>query len=274
MKRLLVSAVCIGLVVVSVFTLFGVRGDVARENITKRIDSMLGSMDVKRKEIEHSVSSMKEALLQLRKAKIKAQVKSDQIGRKLTKAESDIENCDDALGHMRNHVMSAETVQLAGREYNPSQLKELAQRILCQRTVCVDQLDGLRQAKQRLQKVVGTLERKRSDYESKLVAIQNQVSVIDSNRIALSAMQQAAQAMDGSDSNLSRNVTQLEEKVNDLYADVEAELIVQDAKWQEDESLQELNTVDSIVSALRPAEDVINQIDAILAESKIAEVQK
>lgn len=274
MKKLLVSAVCIGVVVVSAFTLFGARGDVARENITKRIDSMLGSMDVKRKEIEHSVSSMKEGLLQLRKAKIKAQVKSDQIGRKLTKAESDIGNCDDALGHVRNHLTSAETVQLAGREYNPSQLKELAQRILCQRTVCVDQLDGLRQAKQRLQKVVGTLERKRSDYESKLVAIHNQVSVIDSNRIALSAMQQAAQAMDGSDSNLSRNVTQLEEKVNDLYADVEAELIVQDAKWQEDESLQELNTVDSIVSALRPAEDVINQIDAILAESKIAEVQK
>jgi hypothetical protein len=164
MKKLLVSAVCIGLVVVSAFTLFGARGDVARENITKRIDSMLGSMDVKRKEIEHSVSSMKEGLLQLRKAKIKAQVKSDQIGRKLTKAKSDIGNCDDALGHVRNHLTSAETVQLAGREYNPSQLKELAQRILCQRTVRVDQLDGLRQAKQRLQKVVGTLERKRSDY--------------------------------------------------------------------------------------------------------------
>jgi hypothetical protein len=98
--------------------------------------------------------------------------------------------------------------------------------------------------------------------------------VIDSNRIALSAMKKAAQAMDGSESNLSRNVAQLEEKGNDLYADVEAELIVQDAKWQEDESLQEVNTVDSIVSALRPAEDVINQIDAILAESKIAEVQK
>ena len=44
--------------------------DVAKDKIQAKIDSILGTMDVKRKEIEISVANLKEGINGLRRAKI------------------------------------------------------------------------------------------------------------------------------------------------------------------------------------------------------------
>ena len=86
MRRMMIGLTI--LVVVVVYTLPGcsdgtkARIEVAKDAAVKKIDSLLGSMDVKRKEIDLSLGSMKEAVNGIAKAKIKAQVKHDQIDAK------------------------------------------------------------------------------------------------------------------------------------------------------------------------------------------------
>jgi chromosome segregation ATPase len=269
MKRVSVVVLVCGLVAVGTVAGCGARAEVAKEKIVHRIDSMLGSMDVKRKEAERSVAAMKEGLMGLRKAKIRAQVKHDQVQRKATTVEVSIGDIDDSLKTLRGHLVSNTETQIAGKTYSVSELNGLAKRLIKERDACDSQLAGFKQALSRLQKVSETLQSKQTDYEDKLTEIENQLAVIDSNRIALNAMKDAAEAMDGSEKSLAGNVAQLEEKVNDLYADVEAELMGEDARWSDSATRQELESVDAIVSAMQTADDTISRIDSIFSQSTV-----
>lgn len=274
MKNVVVAVLLCSLVAIASLAGCGVRAEVAKEKVIQRIDSMLGSMDVKRKEIEHSVIALKDGLSELRKAKIKAQVKDDQVGRKVADVEDNIRRSDSSLRTLREHLTVGSSVELAGTTYTAAKLNQLSKRVIRQRQDYAAQLAGFTKAQSRLQKVVETLEAKQTDYESKLADIEHQLAVIDSNRLALNAMKDAAEAMDGSEKSLSQNVAQLEEKVNDLYADVEAELIGEDAEWQHRAGSRSLTSADAIVEAMQTADDTIGEIDAILAESYLADTSK
>ena len=274
MKNVVVAVLLCGLVAAFSVSGCGVRAEVAKDKMIKRIDSMLGSMDVKRKEIERSVSALKDGLTELRKAKIKAQVKHDQVGRKVADVEDNIRRSDSSLRTLRGHLTAGSSVELAGTTYTAVELNQLSKRVICQRQEYGGQLAGFTKAQSRLQKVVETLEAKQTDYEGKLADIEHQLAVIDSNRLALNAMKDAAEAMDGSEESLSENVAQLEEKVSDLYAEVEAELIGEDAEWQHRSSQPFLTSTDAIVEAMQTVDNTIGEIDTILAESQLADASK
>jgi len=274
MKKVVVAAVLFAVVAAFSVSSFGVRAEVAREKVIARIDSMLGSMDVKRKEIEVSVVALQEGLTQLRKAKIKSQVKHDQIGRKVAAAENNVDTTDRSLKTLREQLASGSAVNLAGTTYTVAELNQVSKRVIRQRQEYAQQLSGFDMAKSRLQRVVSTLEAKQSNYESKLADIEHQLAVIDSNRLALNAIKDAAKAMTGSEESLSGNVAQLEEQVNDLYADVEAELISEDAEWQGRESSRLLTTQDEIIQTMQTADDTIGEINAILSETQLADASK
>jgi phage shock protein A len=121
-------------------------------------------------------------------------------------------------------------------------------------------LSGLRGSQARLKKVVATLERKQRDYEQKLSAIDNRLAVIDASRITLTAMKDAAEAMGSGDQGLTRSVEKLEEKVSDLYAEVQTELIVEDAKWDDSAGM------DAFIVNLQKPTDTIEAIDKVLGQ--------
>ena len=152
-------------------------------------------MDVKRKEIEISVNGMKEGINNLRKAKIKAQVSNEQIQRQAQPLEEKLVNTDSALKTIRGHLEAAKPVEIAGKTYSQDDLNDMTDRILQARKLYVGQLDGFHEAETRLNKVASTLERKQLDLQKQLADIEGQLVVIDSNRIALVAMQQSAEAM-------------------------------------------------------------------------------
>jgi len=80
------------------FVLFrGARVEVAGQKLKEKIDNILGQMDLKRKEIEISVDGLKEGINGLRKAKIKAQVSSEQIQRRARPQEERLASMDKAL---------------------------------------------------------------------------------------------------------------------------------------------------------------------------------
>jgi len=265
MKRVFVIVVC-GILAAAFGC--GARMEVAKDKVKEKIDSLLGSMDVKRKEIEISVNGMKEGINSLRKAKIKVQVSNEQIQREAQPLEERLGNTDSALQKLRGHLEASEPVEIAGKTYNQEELKDLADRILRARKVCVGQLDGFHSAETRLNKVASTLERKQQDIQTHLTDIEGQLVVIDSNRIALVAMQQSAEAMGENDSSLAQSLDHLQKKVNALYVDIEVGLRTEDAKWAEDLATNEIDATENLVTGLQNPSDTIAEIDQILAKKQ------
>jgi FtsZ-binding cell division protein ZapB len=266
MKRLFVIVVCGALASILAHGCEA-RMQVATERVKEQIDSLLGSMDVKRKAIEISVNGLKEGINSLRKAKIKVQVSNDQIQREARPLEEKMDNTDSALKTLRGHLEASEPVEIAGKTYNQEELKDLADRILRARKVCVGQLDGFHSAETRLDKVASTLERKQLDLQQHLADIEGQLVVIDSNRIALVAMQKSAEAM-GDDASLAQNLDHLQKKVNSLYADIEVGLRTEDARWAEDLATTEVDATQSLVAGIQNPRDTIAEIDQILVKKQ------
>ena len=264
MKKIVAVSVC-GLLLIGLVTGgCGARTEVAKEKALEKIDSLLGSMDVKRKEIELSVKAIQDSLTGLQKAKIKAKVQSDQLARKVEPIEVKVTTIDGTLRKLREHLQSGTSVEFAGRSYRPQELQAMANQVIAERKGIAEQLHGLQDAQSRLETVVGSLERKQADYDLKLSAIEGQIAAIDANRIALTAMKNAAQLLDGSDASLADSVAKLEEKVNHLYADVQTELIFEDATWDETRVAEQLDSVDTFIAAAQQPVDTITMIDKLL----------
>jgi hypothetical protein len=97
-----------------------------------------------------------------------------------------------------------------------------------------------------------------------LFRLEGQIAEIDAKRIALKAMKDASTAMVENEENLARNVDQLEDQVLDLFADVQAELWVEDEKWNAASLETELISADAIVAATQDPTDMIAEIDRVL----------
>lgn len=267
MNRIVVAVVvCVALVVACVYGC-GARMEVARDKIQAKIDNILGSMDVKRKEIEISVANLKEGIDGLRRAKIKAQVCDDQIHRQAKPQEEKLADMDAALKILKGHLQTGKPVEIAGKTYSPAELKEMAARVMEARKACAGQLAGLHESQGRLQKVASTLERRQHDAEGRLAAIEGQLAVIDSNRIALTAMQQSAAALGENDGTLAKSLDRLQDKVNSLHADVEVDLRCEDEKWAETEAAsKDSDSVEATVARLQGNHDTLAEIDKILGK--------
>ncbi len=246
----------------------GARTEVAGDKVLSKIDSLLGSLDVTRKEVEISTKALKDGIKGLRKAKIKAQVKLDQLQRKITPINEQIASVDVALQKMRGHLESKKPVKIGEKTYNPEELKEMANKIIQARKALVSQKDSFKSPEASLKKAVATLERKQQEYQKKLTNLESQIVAIDSKVIALKAMKDASATMGDSESSLADNVEDLENKVNDLYAEVETEMLEEDEKWNEAAAESEINSVDKFIDAAQEPSDVLGEIDAILGKSK------
>lgn len=262
-KHLKAPLVAVVLMMVSIVGC-GSRVEVAKEKALTKIDSLLGTMEVKRKEIDISIRALNDGINGLRKAKIKAQVKHDQLEQKVIPISDKIASVDQSLKKLRADLVSGEPVDIAGKTYRPQELKQMAGRVLNARKDYVAQRDGLMEAEQSLQNVVSTLERKQQGYEQRLFRLEGQIAEIDAKRIALKAMKDASTAMDKSEENLARNVDQLEDQVLDLFADVQAELWVEDEKWNAASLETELISADAIIAATQDPSDMIAEIDRVL----------
>ena len=274
MRKVVWVVIGLGLLAAVAVTTSPARVEVAKDKVIAKLDSLLGSTAVQRKEIEHSVSALKEGLHGIQKAKIMAQVKHEQLGRRAEPVEREVAVIDASLGKLRNHLATQEVLLIGGKAYQPEDVKGMADTLIRRRKERSEQLDGLRAAQTRLQKVVTTLERKQAEYEKRLAGIESQLAVIDSNRVALTAMKDAARSMEANDKGLAENVAQLEDKVNSLYADVEAELRMEDAHWDTTGTRREMQSADDILKAVGSPKDTIAEIDDLLGKSKVASNSK
>ena len=246
----------------------GARVEVAKEKALEKIDSLLGSMDVKRKEVELSLNALKDGVAGIRKAKIKAQVKHDQISQQAEPFHAKITQADTTLKKLRDHLASNEAVEIAGTKYSPDELKKMASEVIAARKSNADQIAGFEKSKANLKKVISTLEARQREYEARISSLEGQIAQIDTQAVALKAMKDASASMGDANATLDENVTNLEDKVNDLFADMQVELLAEGEQWDATAADKQIDSVDAFIQATQEPTDTIAEIDRILGDGK------
>jgi uncharacterized coiled-coil DUF342 family protein len=94
------------------------RTQVAKKNVLDRLDGVLGKLDVQRQEIDTGIKSTAQAIDGIRKAKIKAQVKMEQIDEKAKPHEEKVAQCDQALLKLRDLLAAMVSVNLKSNVRN------------------------------------------------------------------------------------------------------------------------------------------------------------
>ena len=235
-----------------------VRTEVAGENIGARIDTFLGGMEVKRKEIEHRVKGLQDGLTKLRKSKIRAQVQHDFLENRIEPIQRRRDSINAALKSIREPLATGSSAKIGGESFQPQQLQRLARQMLQDRDRCDQEIGSLRNSKTQLASIVTTLEGQQSEYEQRLSVIQSQLAIIDAKQSTLIATKQAAAAIDGDAATLVGSVSQLESKVGELYADIEAELISENARWNEGKASE---SMEMVIAAAESSNNLVSRID-------------
>jgi chromosome segregation ATPase len=269
MRRLsLVLALCLVPTALVVMYGCGPRAEVAKKKLTDRLDDMLGKMDVQRAEIDDGIKATKKAVEGVRKAKIKTQVKSDQIDEKAKPFEEKVAQCDQTLVKLRDLLKADKPAEIAGKTYSVADLKDMAGKVIQARKDAEKQLDGFKTARENMRKVVANLSKQQQALETRLTSLQGQVAKLDAEMAAAKAMKEASASMGDKDATLAANLDSLEEKVASLSADVRAELQSESEKWSEAKTDKAIGDVDAFIRDSQRPGDTVAEIDRILGPAK------
>jgi len=272
MRRIMIGLTSLALV--AAFILPGcsdwtkARIEVAKDATFKKIDSLLGSMEVKRKEIDLSLGSMKEAVNGIAKAKIKAQVKHDQIDAKAQPYRDKLAQADASLRKLRDYLAANEPVDIGGKTYTPDDLKKLADQVIEARKGYSTQIAGFEQSQVELKKVIVMLDKNQREHQSQISRLEGQIAQIDVQMVAVRAMKDASASMGDGNASLAQNVAKLEDKVADLLADTKVELAIEGEKWDAGRAERQIDSAESLITAIQAPRDTIAEIDRILSGKK------
>lgn len=250
----------------------GARVEVVKEKVLAQIDSLLGKMDVERKQIEIAMKGLQTGIDGIRKAKIKAKVQRDQVKEETSGIEAQVAKVDGALKVIRPHLDSKDTsevsIDISGTKYSPAELKNTAEKLIGERKKLGDKLSAVKTVETSLEQTASALEKQQNDYQQKIQKLEAQIGQIDAQSIALKAKREAAAAMAMGDDNLASSVKSLQDKVNSLLAGTTAELQSENEKWNETVVNKEIDNIDATISKFKTTSDTASEIDKILGGKK------
>jgi septal ring factor EnvC (AmiA/AmiB activator) len=244
------------------------RVSVAKDKALQQIDKMLGELDVKRKEVALSLQSLKAAVAGMGKARIKSQVKMEQLEQKAQASRDQIAQADASLAKLRTYLQANQPVEINGKTYTLEALNRMAVQIIDVRKGYASQIAGLEKSQEALRKVALTMERNQQDYQKKINALESQLTEIDSQMVAIRTMREASSAMGDGNATLAENVSQLEDKVADLLAGTRAELSTEGSKWNVEDTDRQIDSAEAFILATQSSGDSLAEIDRILGTSK------
>jgi chromosome segregation ATPase len=268
MLALAASSVVIPLLLVLAVPGCGPRAEVAKKRALERVDDLLGKMDVQRQEIDDGIKATKRAFEGVRKARIKAQVKCDQLDEKVKPFEERVAQCDQALARLRDLLKAGKPAEVAGKTYSVSDLSDMAGKVIEERKNEEAQINGFKATRERMQKVVADLTKTQKTLEARLGSLQAQVAKLDAEMAAAKAMKEASASMGDGDASLAANLDSLEEQVASLSADVGAELKGQEEKFQVARADKAISDVDAFIRDSQRPTDRVAEIDKILGAAK------
>ncbi len=246
----------------------GPRTAVIQDNIQKKIDGMIGELDIQYKEVEQGIEKMKKAKSELTRGKIKLDVLVERADAEAATIEGNIADAKSALGKVQQHLVAAdeskEPVSIAGKEYDKAALNTMAQKV-------IKAYQDLEKKLVAQQTIRGTLATRRDQiaamlatYDTKIEALESSKSQIDTNMTALKTLREASSIGGAADQTFGENFKELENKVADLSANLETELRFEDAQWNEATATTGAEAVETFIEATKTESDTIAEIDKIL----------
>lgn len=267
-RMILLLALCVVATTMVVIYGCGSRVEVAKKKALDRLDDMLGKMDVQRQEIDDGIKATKKAVEGIRKARITAQVRLEQIDEKTKPFEEKVTRCDQTLSKLRDLLKADQPAEIAGKTYTVPELKDMASKVIQARKDADKEIEGFKTARENMRKVVTDLSTQQVALETRLTKLQGQVAKLDAEMAAAKAMKEASASMGDKDATLAANLDSLEEKVAGLSADVRAELQSESEKWLEAKTDKAISDVDAFIRDSQKPTDTVGEIDKILGPAK------
>lgn len=244
------------------------RIEVAKDKVLSKIDNILGELDVKQKEIELGMEKIPEGIESIRRAKILTQVKAEQIGIRENETGAKIARIDKSLRILRPHLEATDSVDIAGKTYTISQIKNTANEIIERRKQLSKNLIELQKVHNTLNSMSETLASRQKTYQRRLEALESRLSEIDTKWIATRAMKKTFVSAGSGDQSFLDTVEQLEANVDDLVAAVEVELRLENDRWDSVAHIKNMEDIESLINDLDEPSDTAMEIDAILDNAK------
>lgn len=240
----------------------GARGEVARDNVLAQVDSLLGEINVKKKEAEIGVRNLTAGLDKITKGKIEAKIRLTKLTDKSTELEEKLLQVDKALERLRNHLKDEKDVEINGKTFSPQQLKEMAETMISSRKKLTVEIEALKSSQKRLENVVTSLQNRETEGRERLETLKRSLDEIDTKAIALKSMQEAA--------GLSGNTEVIDfdgvsKQVADLSTRIDVELAFQDEKAGQ--TANEVQTLETILRETSTTTDTVSEIDKILGNA-------
>ncbi len=249
----------------------GARVGVAKDAAIKKIDDLLGPLNVKQKEVENAFNELKSASSGLREKRIEAQVrlkslteKKQSLGNQEAKLMGDLKK----LKQMLSDAEATGSITRGDKEISKLQLKNLADGTVKKIKLLKDQVTKNDVISGAWAKNLELLTKNDETSAAQLKKLGDQLDQIRSKKSALDAMKEAA-TIAGPGASIS-------DKFNDLTADVDELLVNLDTEWEIekikiDERIAEVET-DSSVSLEDLLDDktdvssTMDEIDKLLGE--------
>lgn len=246
---------------------FGARGAVVQENVLKRIDALIGESEVKRQKVEEGVANWQKALQPLAEGKIKAKVEADQLQRKIDEVQRKIADAEASLKTIQEYLTEGKPVELAGRTYTPEDLNVQARKVIDAHKTLTAEVKSMKEAHAKLLARADSLAQKHDEAKRQLATLKSQVTQIDTNIASLNSMKAARQAAGDGGVTLAKNFDKLQSDINDLDAQIQTEIGIEDEMWLEVSAASDVDDVSRFIGATKGAEDTLSEINSILGDS-------
>ncbi|MDG2012306.1 MAG: hypothetical protein P8J33_02300 [Pirellulaceae bacterium] len=254
-----------GIYVATTTTGCGARAQVAGDKVLDKIDKWLGELDVKRKEIENSVQTLEEAVENNHKAKINAEVRLDDMDRRMKPIQKRVDGIKVYLAEINPHLSATEAVEINGKSMSPEEIKARAGEFLDAYETNNQELGALQATKDTYKRAFDLLNREYQISTQQMATLKKKLQEIDIKKTALDDMK-TAQTVLGKSGSISDKFNELEVEINDLFIEVETEMRVESEKVaQREATLQTSNmAIDEILEKNKSSEETQARIDAIL----------
>lgn len=257
-----------GLLILAVMTGCEARTQVAADKIKKRIDKMLGELDVKRKQIDNEVKSLENSLAEVKEKRISAKVQLEQYEEKKSEIQSKIDDVKQGMSVIRPHLDASEPVEINGKMWEPAEIVKASNTLADDWEKLSKKMGGYENsllAFERAHKLLATQE---EQGKATMESLKSKIEEIDVKKGAIEAMDTAG-GLAGGDS-ISDKFDDLAKEVDGLFVDVETAMRVEEEKISERQAELDSQTdiVSDLLGDLESSESAKSRLDEILGDDE------
>jgi len=241
---------------------------IGRQTVIEKIENIVGEFKVKQAESKAGVFKIKDALGKLQEGRIKTEVQLDLLVEKENAIIKKIAKTKTSLGKIRNLIDNKESAIIAGRQYAPAELQQMANDVIVSYEALVTQLQGIDKAKDLLNRNINILNGRLKNGKARVAQMDNQLNLIEAKIMSLNIIKDASEAAGDNGLTLAGDYEQVQDQLNALYTQVETGLRIEDESWdsyQIDTAVEQLYTLESDENA----DSIIKRIDAVIYDKDV-----